>query len=312
MKVLSHTRRKAVLGAAFASPQDVASLLGDVQVPQTIASWLGRLHSLAGVPFSYLVPDERMLPPESIRFFRIDPAWTEALVDGAFSIGRNLTSDATAASLVLDRAIQPTVLAAARAAAPRRARPDRDAATSPGAPTAANPSQSVVWSGFLLRSKVVSEYPGLGVNAYPQGASGDDPTTALQIVRFERLGPDAQTLICIVDGDAALFDLHEPPERLHFGVDSYVAPAGPLAAPAVEKGLRAFVPAADGTVSLSKDSVATSVGPAFRTGSPRVLKLSAMAAIVAQHSKLTSVDAAQMGFEMTEGVGKVRFARSQR
>ena len=43
---------------------------------------------LYGVPFHYLVPDERMMPPESIRFFHVDPGWIATLIQGATSVGR--------------------------------------------------------------------------------------------------------------------------------------------------------------------------------------------------------------------------------
>ena len=39
------------------------------------------------MPFSYLVPDAELLPLESIRFFYLDRAWTDALVQGALSVG---------------------------------------------------------------------------------------------------------------------------------------------------------------------------------------------------------------------------------
>ena len=218
MTILSHAPREAALRDSFGSSDTLAGLLGDVAVPDSIAAWLGRLHTLAGVPFGYLVPDEGMLPPESIRFFRIDTAWTQALLDGAFSLGRDLTTDADAAAMALDRAVAPAVHAAARAAAPRRVRPLAMAAPTPGRP---DPGQPVVWTGFLMRSRVVIEYPGLGVNAFPSGADDTDPAAMLPIVRLDRLGPDLDTLICIVDGDAASFEIHEPPEHLHFGVHSY-------------------------------------------------------------------------------------------
>jgi hypothetical protein len=301
MTALSHARRADTLRAAFTSVQTVTDLLGDIDVPVPIAAWLGRLHALTGVPFGYLVPDEAMLPPESIRFFRVDTAWTEALVDGAFSIGRNLTSDADAASLMIDRAVQPAVLASARAAAPRRATRVR-AATDLAAAGPADPGQPVIWSGFLLRSRVVTQYPGLGVNAFPAGASGDDPDAMLGIVRFDRLGPGADTLICIVDGDAEFFDLHEPPEHLHFGVDRY-------APPIVRKGLRKIETDANGTIALDPP-VQQDVSAAFRASSPRVMNVKAMAALVGAYSGLASADAAQMGFEMTQGAGQVRFTRA--
>ncbi|WP_344809261.1 hypothetical protein [Microlunatus ginsengisoli] len=84
--------------AALTEPARIAAALDQVPVPAAIVDWLGRLHTLLGVPFGYLLPDEEMLPPESIRFFRLDEAWIEALIDGAFSLGRDLTAAAGAGS----------------------------------------------------------------------------------------------------------------------------------------------------------------------------------------------------------------------
>ena len=42
---------------------------------------------VGGVPFSYIVSSEEMLPNESIRFFHMDRNWLDALVDGALSTG---------------------------------------------------------------------------------------------------------------------------------------------------------------------------------------------------------------------------------
>ena len=61
-------------------------------LPDDVTSWFWNLRQLKGVPFNYLLPDERILPPESIRFFRTDRAWIDCLADGAFSIGRVLRS----------------------------------------------------------------------------------------------------------------------------------------------------------------------------------------------------------------------------
>ena len=58
------------------------------RLPAEVATWFGQLASLAGVPFNYLVPDERMLPPESLRLVYLDDNWLDALIDGAFSVGR--------------------------------------------------------------------------------------------------------------------------------------------------------------------------------------------------------------------------------
>ena len=55
------------------------------KLPQVVTDWFESLRKLEPVPFRYLVPDERMLPVESIRFFEIDSHWIDCLVDGAFS-----------------------------------------------------------------------------------------------------------------------------------------------------------------------------------------------------------------------------------
>ncbi|HTF04001.1 MAG TPA: hypothetical protein VK826_08245, partial [Bacteroidia bacterium] len=83
---------KTTLQSTYSDPEKIRSVLQDPNMPQPLTDWLSRLALLYGVPFNYLVPDEGMLPPESIRFFYLDINWVEALVDGAFSIGRNLTA----------------------------------------------------------------------------------------------------------------------------------------------------------------------------------------------------------------------------
>lgn len=55
--------------------------------PLIVEERLKELELLRGVPFNYLIPDERMLPSESIRFFYLDWLWIECLRNGALSIG---------------------------------------------------------------------------------------------------------------------------------------------------------------------------------------------------------------------------------
>ena len=299
MTMFSRAARQQAIQAAFADPATISATLGDVTVPSDIAAWLGRLLTMAGVPFGYLVPDEGMLPPESIRFFRLDERWVTALLDGAFSLGRNLTAEATGASTNLDAALIGPVAASARAAAPLRPRAGVAAPTSDSA-----------WTGFLMRSKIVSAYPGLGVNVYPQGSTPESGNPVLLPVRrLDRLGPAGDTLFCLVHGDAYQVDVHEAPELLHYGIDSYTAPAAPGQAPAATKELRRFSRAGDGSVTLGDTIVpAVQVGQAFRTRSPRVLRMSDLAAaLTAANNPALPIDSAEMGFAMTEGVGKVSF-----
>lgn len=302
MTMFSREVRRQTIQSAFADPAAIAGALGDIEVPADIAAWLGRLLTLAGVPFGYLVPDEAMLPPESIRFFRLDERWVRALLDGAFSLGRNLTAEASGASANLDRALIGPVAASARAAAPVRPR---------AGVAAPDPATDTAWTGFLMRSRVVADYPGLGVNVYPQGHTPADPElTLLPVRRLDRLGPAGDTLFCLVHGEAYLVDLHEAPELLHYGIDDY-APAAAGQPPAAVKQLRTFRRQPDGTVTFGAGSgpgtVQVPIGTSFRTRSPRVLRLTELAATLAAANGDGPIDSAEMGFAMTEGIGMVSF-----
>lgn len=158
--------------------------------PVQVSQWFGELHCLKHVPFHYLVPREEMLPVNSLRFFKVDLNWLECLLDGAFSVGRVSSADVSQDGKA------------------------RNAGHVPKAPA---------YSGFLLRSPVVTGWPNLGVEAYteavpagdgylPQGVS---PTKRL---RFDRLGEDV--LMCLFEGEIKTVDIHEHAETIHFGVDS--------------------------------------------------------------------------------------------
>jgi hypothetical protein len=149
-------------------------------LPDDVANWFHDLSLLRGVPFNYLVPDERMLPPESIRFFWLDSAWVDCLLDGAFSIGR-----VTSAAHAQDQAHE----------------------VSP----ASSPHDRV--SGFLLRSDVVSGWPALLIDAYDSETNGKK----LERLRMDRLSDN--TLLCLFAGEAKVVEIHQQPEAIHFGVD---------------------------------------------------------------------------------------------
>jgi hypothetical protein len=291
------------LAAANQDPKALQAMLGEKPLPPDLSQWLGRLRVLYGVPIQYLVPDEGMLPPESIRFFYLDNNWIDALIDGAFSIGRNLTNDRNNPSLNRDRAVAPKSKEHAEAAsAAIRAR--ALGVTPP-------PITFGVVTGFLLRSALVGNYPGLGVNTYAYGSTPKDPKpTRLDIVRMERLGPKADTLICLVAGDIYQADIHEAPEALHYGIDRF----GPTKA---SKSIHLFTKTGS-TVTMSDTLVDLNLfqNDCFRTQNngvatvpTRTIKMATLAALIAasQVPPIAEVDSAEMGFEMTEGVGMVSF-----
>ena len=119
----------------------------DTTLPDTVSSWFDQLSVLRGVPFKYLIPDESLLPSESIKFFWLDPNWMRCLLDGAYSIGR-----ITKADFERDQAHPRTL-----------------------------PYQQV--TGALIRSDVVAGYPGLLIDAFSDSAG----STLLPVLQTERL-----------------------------------------------------------------------------------------------------------------------------
>jgi hypothetical protein len=109
--------------------------------PRELRHWIYETSLLAGVPFHYLVPEPIMLPKESIRFFDMDRAWIECMLDGAFSIGR-LNSNDMEAEAGHDA---PLTMA-------------RHAMTTQTLPRGAV-------SGALVRSQVIAGWPKLQVDA---------------------------------------------------------------------------------------------------------------------------------------------------
>ena len=185
--------RHAVLERIVSQPETAVEVTTATPVPADVSDWLASLGQLIGLPFVYLVPDARMLPPESVRFFCVDPNWQAALLDGALSVG---------AASNAGRAVTAMRRQAFHAAA------SRAGATSAGRLT-----------GMLLHSAAVSDWPGLRINGYSDTA-GNSP---LQVTRLERVA--AGVLLVLFDGLVARVDIAEPPQHLHFGVGSADAPS---------------------------------------------------------------------------------------
>ncbi len=150
-----------------------------LSIPSSLIDWVNQLVLLKGIPFQYLVPHNLMLPSETIRFFYVDPNWIDRLIDGAFSIGLHCEQDIT-----FNEQIKTQVKKSINA---------------------------YPVSGFLLRSQVVSGWPGLLVRI----DDTDDPSDILRkdllastvfFVLFQK-NPSEQIQIC------------QPREQLSFGVE---------------------------------------------------------------------------------------------
>lgn len=302
------------LADLYANPEALSQQVSETATcPDDVTAWLGRLMLLYGVPINYLVPDENMLPPESIRFFYLDCNWTDALLDGAFSLGRNLTVNDETVSLAIDRAVRPSMAQWTGKAS---------AAIRPAALGVDSPEVTFkTISGFLLRSSLVQAYPGMGVNPYPQGGTPLDPNpTLLNILRMERLGQDSDTLICLVEGDMFRVDIHEAPEALHYGLDSFTITGGTISS---KKTIYTFTKnknpdnPSDYSVTMDMDhpkQLDLATNQCFRANNdPRTVKMQTLANLIAQNQipPLSSIDSSEMGFEMVEGVGMVSFYQSK-
>jgi len=168
-----------------------------------VVDWLGKLRLLYGVPFIHLVSDSRMLPSEEIRFFYVDSNYLDALSDGASSVSIQSSRDVEEQQLV-HHVIRTAAIEQAHAfRANQIGRPMllRDM----------SPNDSV--AGFILRSAVVSGWPGLEVKAFE---SVNGITSPLSLIRMDRLAPDV--LLCLFSKVPAWIEFNEPREGLAFGI----------------------------------------------------------------------------------------------
>jgi hypothetical protein len=209
----------------------------------TVAQWLGGLLLLGGVPFDHLAADARMLPAESIRFFYIDPNWTGAMIDGALSVGLG-SSEESAIQAVLTTQLERMALDAALA----------QRASALGQPPSRPPTGPIC--GLLIRSALVTGWPGLVVKGFLAGAKTD-------LLRLEVIAPNV--LVCLFNGVPDTVTLEQPHEGLAFGVDDMGAiVTRKVSPPTVTNGAEIVIynPQAPGAAS-----------PTLRAGGMRVLNI---------------------------------------
>ncbi len=170
-------------------------------VPEHIKAWFCDLELLKEIPFNYLVPDDRILPPESIRFFWVDPYWVDCLRDGAFSIGR-VTDNNKDEDRESKKCLAKQYLA-------QKDIPQEDI-----------PKQEKPVSGFLMRSDVVSGWPSLEVDGYKKVFNDKnfvhDESHKLKLLRMERLAPNV--LLCLFNGEVKTVDIFQKAEAMYFGL----------------------------------------------------------------------------------------------
>lgn len=264
------------------------------EMPDDVAHWLYQLSLLRRVPFNYLVPDRRMLPTESIRFFEVDQDWTRCLLDGAFSVGRVLDSDFAHEKKSLVGEETPLRVQAVH----------RDSGEPAG-----------TLSGFLLRSDLVPGWPHLQVDGYPERHPTMDveaPGERLPLLRMERLADDV--LLCLFQGRVQTVGVHQKPEGLHSGVSLpdqrhpgyYKRRRDPSSGEELPdcSGPNVIVP-----VPFRPEAKNGTPEPADLDDPPphRVLDVAALAQMLHAPDHDEDPTAAGFALQMVEGVARVRF-----
>lgn len=231
---LSRAQARATL--AEARGQTILRAAADV-LTGSAPTLIDRLTLLHGVPFSYLVPDPRMLPEESLRMFRIDPNWIDALISGVCDV---------ALSTSLDLQLAPVLSAAVRG---------RGSGSTPAA-------------GLLIYSEIVVAWPDIIVLAELDKSS-------VTVLRRDRLARDV--LLVLFDRVPDEVVLREPGQGIHFGLDDgdaiklrELSENGPVPLGATIVPPRWFPgPAGSGAGSV----VSNHLRPAWDGGEPDVLAL---------------------------------------
>lgn len=270
--------KKANVPAHLPSHKAVAPPL-----PNLMQEWFVKLGRLEQVPFNYLVPDEKLLPQESIQFFSVDPQWVQLLLQGAFAVGDIASSDETIEDSLYKQIPKPKDL-----------------------------------SGFLLRSKVVSGWPHLLVNGFdkepPQGSnppfeSGTKPLTQHRYT----LGKD--TLLCLFEGSIKSVEVYLHPETIHFGID-YKAkdPGNHIPSVCYLKLLRdkngdPIHPTSSpcGSDRSKKYEANKWVRIPFRFKDCGIIDVKALVHRLESALPGTKITPAEFAYQMVEGVPKVRF-----
>ncbi|HKS39021.1 MAG TPA: hypothetical protein VJX74_00295 [Blastocatellia bacterium] len=186
-------------------PDNTEPVNEQIAIADDLVRWIAQLVLLYPVPFHYLVPHPALLPPESLRFFHLDDNWVDALVDGALSIAvRSLADQGVASRADLQSALSKIVYQY------RLRLQGKQPKWDPSEQYMSTPK-----SGFLLRSSIVTGWPGVEVTATTIALKDPDLP---EILRMDKIADGV--LFCLARGSLKQLSFREPREGLTFGVDS--------------------------------------------------------------------------------------------
>jgi hypothetical protein len=249
-----------------------------------IATWLGRLLLLYPVPFNLLVPDARMLPVESLRFFYVDHNWLRCLHDGAISIGMESSREtfyyAMTKDLLFDSAMEEAQVVRSHLLGVE--------------PPASEVSLELI-SGFFMRSAIVSGWPNLAIRG------GMNDGTYLKILRLDHVA--SNVLLCLFWGVPDFIELSEPQEGFRFGVDD-------------DGNIALRQPLSDGSKPLATQLSSMRVLPTYlRSVATQVLKITGQGGLVAGVQKaladakvpVTNFGPADLALQMVKSPEAIQF-----
>lgn len=165
------------------------SVPGTEEPDKVLNQWLEDLLLLKGIPFSCLLPSQRLLPPESVRFFQVDKAWLSAMASGAAGIGENCRKQSGVTKDLLSVWKQ------------RIEQEER--------------------YGILLRTHMLRLWQNMTVYVCDEAGEEVEP------LRMERLSEDILLILCNVP--LAALKIREPAEgiRMQFNEDGSIHPRNP-------------------------------------------------------------------------------------
>jgi hypothetical protein len=149
------------------------------EAPDELKDWFKGLRRLQGIPYRYLLPDERLLPMHSIRFLTLDPNYIDALHDGALSAVRGPS------------------------ACPARCRQAEQELISGDRPD--------IVTGMFLRSAAIAGLSGLEVTA-----NGADAAKALDLYHNIRLSPSIR--LYLFKGKVQKVAIRQKTDAIHLSV----------------------------------------------------------------------------------------------
>ena len=237
---------------------DGGSYGADVAMPERLREFLIDLRLLRHLPLAYLVPDAALLPPESIRFFHLDPTWVDRVIDGVFAAANTGT---------VDFVFSYSLLQMARAGIDKELT-DLAKAQVPGtAWTGEKPM-----TGMLIRSELARRWPDLIVRGYTSTNVADPTVPTVPVLRAEPISKELY--IALFAGQPQMVHVREPNVGTRYGVE---AQANPTLAQPYKVDSR---PTNGDTPENATPIVLSFRGAASR----RVLNLSALATASAENS----------------------------